>query len=60
MTLDFLFGDIPKHQSASYGIYISQLFRYANAWTSVLDFCSITPKLLTQVYIYQNTNTLSR
>ena len=56
MTLDFLWlsGDVPR--LPSYGIYISQLVRFARSCTSVLDFHStslkITSKLLTQGYRY--------
>ena len=61
MTLDFLLlispwfsGDVPI--LPSYGIYFSQLVRFARCCTSVLDFHSknlqITSKLLTQGYRY--------
>ena len=61
MTSDFpvvnfpwLSGDVPR--LPSYGIYISQLVRFARCCTSVLDFHSknlqITSKLLTQGYRY--------
>ena len=47
-------GDVPRLQS--YGIYISQLVRFARCCTSVLDFHSknlqITSKLLTQGFRY--------
>ena len=47
-------GDVPRPQS--YGIYISQLVRFARCCTSVFDFHSktlqITLKLLTQGYRY--------
>ena len=50
----WLSGDVPRLQS--YGIYISQLVRFARCCTSVLDFHSknlqITSKLLTQGYRY--------
>ena len=50
----WLSGDVPR--LPSYGIYISQLVRFARCCTSVLDFQSnnlqITSKLLTQVYRY--------
>ena len=46
----WLSGDVPR--LPSYGIYISQLARFARCCTSVLDFHSknlqITSKLLTQ------------
>ena len=49
-----LIGDVPR--LPSYGIYISQLVRFARCCTSVLDFHSktfqITSKLLTQGYRY--------
>ena len=56
MTFDFpwLSGDVPR--LPSYGIYISQLLRFARCCTSVFDFHSknlqITSKLLTQGYRY--------
>ena len=61
MTLDFpivnfpwLSSDVPR--LPSYGIYISQLVRFARCCTSVLDFHSknlqITSKILTQGYRY--------
>ena len=47
-------GDVPR--SASYGVYISQLIRFARACTSVEDFNArnlvITEKLLKQGYRY--------
>ena len=47
-------GDVPR--LPSYGIYISQLARFARCCTSVFDFHSknlqITSKLLTQGYRY--------
>ena len=50
----WLSGDVPR--LPSYGIYISQLVRFARCCTSVLDFNSknlqITSKLLTQGYRY--------
>ena len=52
----WLSGDVSR--LPSYGIYISQLVRYARCCTSVLDFHSknlqITSKLLTQGYRYHN------
>ena len=52
--LPWLSGDVPRLQS--YGIYISQLVRFARCCTSVFYFHSkyfqITSKLLTQVYRY--------
>ena len=62
MTSDFLAivnfpwlsGDVPR--LPSFGIYISQLVRFARWCTSILDFHSknlqITSKLLTQGYSY--------
>ena len=50
----WLSGDVPR--LPSYGIYISQLVRFAKSCISVLDFHSknlqITSKLLTQGYRY--------
>ena len=50
----WLSGDVPR--LPSYGIYISQLVRFARCCTSVFDFHSknlqITSKLLTQGYRY--------
>lgn len=47
-----LSGDVPR--ATSYGVYISQLIRYARACSSVEDFCDrnrvITEKLLKQGY----------
>ena len=55
VNFSWLSGDIPR--LPSYGIYISQLVRFARCCTSVLDFNSknlkITSKLLTQGYRYQ-------
>ena len=50
----FLDGDVPGR--ASYGVYISQLIRFARVWNHVADFnarnqCS-TAKLLKQGYRY--------
>ena len=54
MNFPWLSGDVPR--LPSYGIYISQLVRFARACTSVLDFHSkntqITGKLLAQGYRY--------
>ena len=53
----FLSGDVPR--LPSYGIYISQLVKFAKCCTSVWDFRSknlqITSKLLTQGYRYRKT-----
>ena len=54
VNFPWLNGDVPR--PPSYGIYISQLVRFARCCTSVLDFHSknlqITSKLLTQGYRY--------
>ena len=54
VNFPWLSGDVPR--LPSYGIYISQLVRFARCFTSVLDFHSknlqITSKLLTQGYRY--------
>ena len=54
VNFPWLSGDVPR--LPSYGIYISQLVRFARCCTSVLDFHSknlqITSKLLTQSYKY--------
>ena len=54
VNFPWLSGDVPRFPS--YGIYISQLVRFARCCTSVLDFHSknllITSKLLTQDYRY--------
>ena len=54
VNFPWLSGDVPR--LPSYGIYISQLVRFARCCTSVLDFNSknlqITSKLLTQGYRY--------
>ena len=53
-NVPWLSGDVPR--LPSYGIYISQLVRFARCCTSVVDVHSknrqITSKLLTQGYIY--------
>ena len=36
VNFPFLDGDVPRH--TSYGIYISQLFRFARASSNVSDF----------------------
>ena len=52
VNFPFLCGNIP--QSPSYGVYISQLIRYARASTIYDDFlsrsCRLTSKLLRQGY----------
>ena len=54
VNFPWLSGDVPR--LPSYGIYISQLVRFARCCTSVFDFNSknlqITSKLLTQCYRY--------
>ena len=54
VNFPWLSGDVPR--LPSYGIYISQLVRFARCCTSVFDFHSknlqITSKLLTQGYKY--------
>ena len=54
VNFPWLSGDVPRLQS--YGIYISQLVRFARCCTSVFDFQSknlqITSKLLIQGYRY--------
>ena len=54
VNFPWLSGDVPR--LPSYGIYISQLVRFARCCTSVLDFHSknlqITSRLLTQGYRY--------
>ena len=54
VNFPWLSGDVPR--LPSYGIYISQLVRFARCRTSVFDFHSknlqITSKLLTQGYRY--------
>ena len=54
VNFPWLSGDVPR--LPSYGIYISQLVRFARCCTSVLDFHSknlqITSKLITQGYRY--------
>ena len=54
VNFPWLSGDVPR--LPSYGIYISQLVRFARCCTSVLDFnaknLQITSKLLTHGYRY--------
>ena len=54
VTFPFLDGDVPR--STSYGVYISQLIRFARASSYVTDFktCNklLTQKLLKQGYRY--------
>ena len=55
-NLPWLSGDVPRLQS--YGIYISQLVRFARCCPKGFDFyfnlLQITSKLLTRGYIYHN------
>ena len=54
VNFSFLDGDVPR--STSYGVYISQLFRFARVSSHVADFNagikSLTAKLLQQGYRY--------
>ena len=55
MNFPFLDGDVPR--SASYGVYISQLIRFARVSSHVDDFINtrnkvLTAKLLRQGYSY--------
>ena len=53
VNFPFLDGDVPR--STSYGVYISQLIRFANASSYVTEFntCNVlTQKLLKQGYRY--------
>ena len=54
VNFPFLYGDGPR--STSYGVYISQLIRFANASSHVADFNTrnklVTQKLLKQGYQY--------
>ena len=56
VNFPFLDGDVPR--STSYGVYISQLVRFARVSSHVTDFNahnkSLTAKLLQQGYLYQN------
>ena len=55
VNFPFLDGDVPR--STSYGVYISQLFRFARVSSHVGDFNarnkSLTAKLLQQGYRYR-------
>ena len=57
MNFLFLDGDVPC--SASYGVYISQLIRFARVPSLIDDLNSrnkvLTAKLLRQVYIFSGT-----
>ena len=54
VNFSFLDGDVPR--STSYGVYISQLIRFARVSSHVVDFNarnkSLTAKLLQQGYRY--------
>ena len=54
VNFPFLDGDVPRH--TSYGVYLSQLIRFARTFSSVSDFnCrnkALTAKLLRQGYRY--------
>ena len=54
VNFPFLDGDVPR--STSYGVYISQLIRFARASSYVADFNTLnkllTQKLLKQGYQY--------
>ena len=56
MNFPFLDGNVPR--SASYGVYISQLIRFARVSSHVDDFSTrnkvLTAKLLRQGYRYHN------
>ena len=55
VNFPFLDGDVPR--STSYGVYISQIIRFARASSYVSDFNTrnnlLTKKLLKQAYGYQ-------
>ena len=55
VNFPFLDGDVPR--STSYGVYISQLIRFARVSSHVYDFNTrnkvLTAKLLRQGYRYQ-------
>ena len=57
VNFPFLEGDVPR--SSSYGVYISQLIRFARASSYVADFNTrnkwLTQKLLNEGYRYRNT-----
>ena len=56
MNFPFLDGDVPR--STNYGVYISQLIRFARVYRHVDDVNTrnkvLTAKLLRQGYRYQN------
>ena len=61
VNFPFLDGDVPR--STSYGVYISQLIRFARVSSHVVDFNarnkSLTAKLLQQGYRYHKLRKLS-
>ena len=62
MNIPFLDGNVPR--SASYGVYISQLIRFARVSSHVDDFNTrnkiLTAKLLRQGYRYKLRKTFSK
>ena len=50
VNFPFLYGDIPR--APSYGVYISQLIRFARVSSHVADLNVLTAKLLKQGYRY--------
>ena len=60
VNFPFLDGDVPR--SPSYGVYISQLIRFARVCSNVDDFNNrnliLTAKLLKQGYRYQNSKSI--
>ena len=62
VNFPFLDGDVPC--STSYGVYISQLIRFARASSHVADFNMrnklLTQKLLKQGYLYQKRKTFPK
>ena len=61
VNFPFFYGDVPR--STSYGVYISQLIRFARVSSHVADFNarnkSLTAKLLQQGYRYHKFERLS-
>ena len=55
VNFPYLYGDVPRR--ASYGVYISQLIRFARVSSHVTDFNTrnklLTAKLLNQGYRYR-------
>ena len=62
VNFPFLDGDVPR--STSYGVYISQLIRFARASSYITDFNArnklLTQKLLKQGYRYHNLRKISK